>query len=75
MWLEQAKENHIELMTPAQAMSVMLQQAMMPVWDDKAMDGAVALMGALVQELPMYHLSCLPDEAAVRLTYETIHKE
>ena len=74
VWLEQAKENHITPVNPVQAMSVMLKQAMMPVWDDMAMDGATALMGALAQELPMYHLCCLPDEAAARLTYDTICK-
>ena len=74
VWLGQAEENHITPMTPVQAMGVMLRQAMMPVWDDAAMDGAAALMGALARELPMYHLRCLPDEAAVRLTYETVCK-
>ena len=74
IWLEQAKENRITPMSPAQAMSVMLKQAMMPVWDDTAMDGATELMGALANEIPMYHLRCLPDEAAARLTYETICK-
>ena len=74
VWLSQAKENRIAPMDPVQAMSVMLKQAMMPVWDDRAMDGATALMGALSRELPMFHLRCLPDEAAARLTYETIYK-
>ena len=61
-------------MNPVQAMSVMLKQAMMPVWDDMAMDGATALMGALSREVPMYHLRCLPDEVAARLTYDIICK-
>ncbi len=74
IWLEQAKENRITPMNPIQAMTVMLKQAMMPVWDDAAMNGATALMGAVAQELPMFHLRCLPDEAAVRLTYGTICK-
>ena len=74
VWLSQAKENRISPMDPVQAMAVMLKQAMMPVWDDKAMDGAAALMGALAREVPMFHLRCLPDEAAARLTYETICK-
>ena len=74
VWLEQAKENNITPMNPVQAMTVMLKQAMMPVWDDAAMDGATALMGKLVREIPMFHLRCLPDEAAARLTYETILK-
>ena len=74
VWLEQAKENRIAPMDHVQAMTVMLKQAMLPVWDDAAMDGAAALMGAVARELPMYHLRCLPDEAAARLTYETICK-
>ena len=74
VWLEQAKENHIEPMNPVQAMTVMLKQAMMPVWDDIAMNGATVMMDALACEVPMYHLSCRPDEAAVRLTYDTICK-
>ena len=74
IWLEQAKENRIAPMNPIQAMQVMLKQAMMPVWDDTAMNGATALMGALAREIPMYHLCCLPDEGAARLTYETIYK-
>ena len=72
VWLSQAKENRITPMDPVQAMAVMLKQAMMPVWDDRAMDGAAALMGTLAREMPMFHLRCLPDEAAARLTYETI---
>ena len=74
IWLEQAKQNRIAPLNAAQAMQVMLQQAMMPVWDDAAMDGATALMADLAQKLPFYHLQCLPDEAAARLTYETIRK-
>ena len=74
VWLEQAKENCITSMNPVHAMSVMLKQAMMPVWDDAAMDGATALMGQLAREVPMFHLCCLPNEAAARLTYETICK-
>ena len=76
VWLEQAKENRIVPMNPVQAMGVMLKQAMimMPVWDDAAMDVATTMMGIAAQELPIFHLRCLPNEAAARLTYETICK-
>ena len=73
--LEQAEENSISPMTPVQALSVMLQQVRIPVWDNTAVDGAVPLMGQLVRDLPMIRLRCLPDEAAARLTYDTIRKE
>ena len=74
VWLEKAMENSISPMSPVQAMSAILQQVIEPYWDDAAMDGATALMGALVREVPMFRLRCLPDEAAARLTYETICK-
>jgi hypothetical protein len=67
-------ENSISPMSPVQAISAILQQVIEPYWDDAAMDGATALMGALVREVPMFRLRCLPDEAAARLTYETICK-
>ena len=74
VYLEKAKENSISPMNTVQAMPKLLQQARMPVWDDTAVDGAVALMGELAWEVPVYRLQCLPDEAAARLTYETIYK-
>ncbi len=75
VWLEQAKENTIVRMSLAEAMTVMLKQAMMPIWDDGAMDSATALMAGLAQEVPLYHLRCLPNEQAVHLTYKTIFRE
>ena len=74
VWLEKAEENRISPMNSMQAMSVMLQQVRLPVWDNTLVDVAVPLIGQLVQEVPMYRLQCLPDEAAARLTYETIRK-
>lgn len=74
VYLEKAKENSISPMNTVQAMSKMLQQARKPYWDNTAMDSVVAMIGQLMRELPMYRLQCLPDEAAVRLTYETIIK-
>jgi len=53
---------------------VMLKQAIMPLWDDIAMNGAVKLMGELSNDIPMYHLRCLPNENAVQLTYEAIRR-
>ena len=74
VWLEQAKENQIAPMSSTQAMAVMLKQAIVPLWDDIAMNGAVKLMGELSNDIPMYHLRCLPNENAVQLTYEAIRR-
>ena len=70
--LEQAPENNIRRLTKQEAMTVLLNQVMMPMWDDAAMDLLTPLMGQLATEIPFYHLECLPDEGAARLCYETI---
>ena len=70
--LEQAKENCINKLNEQQAMIVLLNQAMMPMWDDRAMDKATVLMGTLSKDIPFYHLKNLADRDAVELTYRTI---
>ena len=72
VWLKQAKENRIWRLTQAGAMLALLRQAVMPVWDEPAMDSATASMAALAGELPFYRLECLPDEAAAHLACDTI---
>ena len=70
--LEQAKENSITKLNEQQAMIVLLNQAMMPMWDDLAMDKATVLMGRLAKDVPFYHLKNLADRDAVELTLRTI---
>ena len=70
--LEQAPENSIRRLTKQEAMIVLLNQVMMPMWDDAAMALLTPLMGQLASEIPFYHLKNLPNAAATILTYETI---
>ena len=70
--LEQAKENRIEKLTTQQAMLVLLNQAMMPMWDNAAMDKAMVLMGKLAGDIPFYHLKNLADKNATDITREKI---
>lgn len=72
--LEQAKENCIDKLNEQQAMIVLLNQAMMPMWDDIAMDQATALMGRLAKDIPFFHLKNLADRDTVELTYGTIYE-
>lgn len=73
--LEQAKENQIRRLTSQESIIVLLNQVMMPMWDDKAMDKLSPLMGQLAHDIPFYHLRNLPNEAATILTRETINAE
>ena len=70
--LEQAKENRIDRLTGQQAMIVLLNQSMMPMWDDRAMDEATVLMGKLAKDIPFYHLKNLADRDAVEMTYRAL---
>lgn len=70
--LQQAKENQIVRLNNQQAMIVLLNQVMMPMWDEDAMEGATELMGRLAKDIPFYHLKNLPNEEATVLTYQTI---
>ena len=70
--LEQAPENSIRRLTKQEAMIVLLNQVMMPMWDDTAMSLLTPLMGQLASEMPLYHLKNLPNREATELTRETI---
>lgn len=70
--LEQAPENSIRRLTKQEAMIVLLNQVMMPMWDDAAMAQLTPLMGQLATEIPFYHLKNLPNKEATELTRETI---
>jgi len=72
--LEQAPENSIRRLTKQEAMNVLLNQVMMPMWDDAAMALLMPLMGRLASEIPFYHLKNLPNREATELTRETICK-
>ena len=70
--LEQAPENSIRRLTKQEAMIVLLNQVMMPMWDDAAMALLTPLMGQLATEIPFYHLKNLPNREATELTRNTI---
>ena len=70
--LEQAPENSIRCLTKQEAMNVLLNQVMMPMWDDAAMALLTPLMGQLATEVPFYHLKNLPNREATELTWKTI---
>ncbi|MCF0229760.1 MAG: hypothetical protein HUJ76_08745 [Parasporobacterium sp.] len=72
--LEQAGMNHIRRLDPKEAMQVLLRQAMMPMWDEAAMDDLLRLISLLPQEVPFYHLQNLADEECVRMTCNTVFR-
>ena len=70
--LEQAPENSIRRLSKQEAMIVLLNQVMMPMWDDAAMELLTPLMGQLATEIPFFHLKNLPNKEATVLTLAAI---
>ncbi len=70
--LEQASENSIHRISKEEAIIVLLNQTMMPMWDDAAMALLTPLMGKLANEVPFYHLRNLPNEMATLITRNAI---
>lgn len=70
--LGQAPENSIRRLTKQEAMIVLLNQVMMPMWDDVAMAQLTPLMGQLATEIPFYQLRNLANEEATVLTRDVI---
>ena len=69
--LEQAPENEIIELSPAQAYAYMLSSCSGLKVLHEAMDGLHETISAIVLGVPMRHLRCLPDKAAAQLCYES----
>ena len=70
VFLKQAKENSVENVTPFEALSLILQQTVMPS-DKKDMTALLDMLGRMMESVPMYRLNCnISDEAVM-----TIHNK
>lgn len=73
--LSQGPENVISPLTPMQAVRRLLPELNMRRWDADAVNHVMDLLTVLVQQIPIYHLSCRPDQDAVLLLRDTLEKE
>ena len=72
--LEQAPHNKIRRQTTIEAFSSLLTSCSVMKWDARVYRGICDTVGQIIESTPTYYLENLPDESAVRLSYETIHK-
>jgi hypothetical protein len=63
--IEHAEENAVGRLDPLQATSWLLARAFPPLWDAQGMAFTLAFLEALVEAVPCYELSFVPDESAV----------
>ena len=63
--LEQSPENAIRRLRPREALSRLMPQTVLDVWDPQARTTAAEQILALLGNTPVYLLQCTPDEGAV----------
>ena len=73
--LRQAPENRIRRLRGVEAYVEMIPNISGERCDKAQADGIHATENALVMNVPIWFLDCLPDKEAARLCYETIRKE
>ena len=74
--LSQAPYNRIRALSPLQAIGA-VQPSLPPAfnYDEEMSDMSCALVSDIVSNVRFYHLECLPDDAAARLSYSTVFDE
>ena len=70
--LKQAEENSIRELTGFEKVSEVSNSIFYPQWLENGMELCLETLDHLLREIPVYELSCRPDEAAVELTEQTI---
>ncbi len=71
--LSQAPHNAIRPLRSVHAIGALLP-SLTPAfgYDDELQDRMVATLSKIISQVPVYHLECLPDAAAARLSYDTV---
>lgn len=70
--LRQAPENTIRRLSLAEAFRAIYSESVLPRWNTGAHQHVIALVTAIVAEVPVYQLACTPDERAVALLRNTL---
>jgi hypothetical protein len=74
--LSQAPANHIRRLPVVQAYGALHPSAPPAfAYDETLYDGVSAVLSRIVEQVPVYHLECLPDEAAAQLSRRTLFPE
>ena len=71
--LSQAPYNKIRRLSGIEAYVDLAESVGGMPWNSRISEGFHQTMNKLASTVPMWHLECLPDEAAARLCHETIH--
>ena len=70
--LSQAPYNKIHRLSGIYAYVALVPSISGKRWDQRIADGLHDTENALAMNIPIWHLECLPDEAAAQLCHQTI---
>ena len=70
--LSQAPHNKIGRLTGIRAYRAVMESVSGKLWDRRIAEAQHQTKNALASATPMWHLECLPDEAAARLCHDTV---
>ena len=70
--LKQAQTNHIRKLEGFEKVKEVSDSVFYPTWLENGMDLCLSVLDQLLCHIPVYELSCRPDEEAVRITEEVI---
>ena len=70
--LRQAPHNAIRRMSPIEAYATMASSVSGKRWEKNIADGLHRALNSLTATARMWHMDCLPDEAAAKMTSSTI---
>ena len=70
--LKQNSENSIRRLKGFEMVSAVMNSVFFPTWYKKGHEAVCKTLDVLLKTVPVYELSCRPDEDAVRLTEETV---
>ena len=73
--LSQAPYNKIQRMGGIHAYASLMESISGKRWDSRIADGLHQTQNALVMNVPMWHLECLPDEEAAQTCFSTIRSD
>ena len=72
MLLSQAPHNKIVRLRGVEAYAALVTSISGKRWDRSLADGLHATENSLAKYVPVWHLECLPDEAAAKLCSENV---
>ena len=75
MLLRQGQQNQVVRLNGRHAIAALMPQMVIDGWSAEAKAREIELLANLLEEIPVYQLTCTPDEMAVRCLEQWLIKD